>query len=96
MAETEMAAIRAVVYGRVQGVFFRSFVRQQAMRLQLTGYARNLPGGDAVEVVAEGPGDDLEMLVGYLEKGPPAASVERVALTLAQYSGAYPDFSIRY
>jgi acylphosphatase len=96
MADTEMASVRAMVYGRVQGVFFRSFVRQQAKRLNITGYVRNLPGGDCVEVVAEGPGDNLEILVNYLETGPPTARVERVALTLEQYSGTYSDFSIRY
>lgn len=96
MADTALASIRAVVYGRVQGVFFRIFVRQQAARLGLTGYARNLPGGDAVEVIAEGPGDRLETLVDCLRAGPPAARVERVVFALGQYTGAYSDFAIKY
>ena len=73
MTNAGLASLRAVVYGRVQGVFFRAFVHRQALRLGLTGYVRNLPGGEAVEVIAEGTGDILEKLVGYLEAGPPAA-----------------------
>ena len=96
MADTAPALLRAVVYGQVQGVFFRRFVQRQAVQLGLTGWVRNLPGGDAVEVIAEGPGDKLETLVGYLETGPPPARVERVALTLNPPTGAYPDFSIRH
>ncbi|MFW6151182.1 MAG: acylphosphatase, partial [Chloroflexota bacterium] len=44
----------ATVHGRVQGVFFRDFVRTTATKLGLSGYVRNLPTGD-VEVRAEGP-----------------------------------------
>ncbi len=51
---TDLASVKAVVYGYVQGVFFRDFVSRQAAQLGLTGYVRNLPGGKAVEVHAEG------------------------------------------
>ncbi len=50
---TDLASLYAVVYGYVQGVFFRAFVARQAKELGLTGFVRNLPGG-AVEVNAEG------------------------------------------
>lgn len=96
MVDADLASIRAVVYGRVQGVFFRAFVHRQAVGLGLTGYVRNLPGGDAVEVVAEGDRERLERLVGCLGVGPPAARVGRVALTWARYTGTYGRFEIRY
>ena len=96
MGEAGLALMRAVVYGRVQGVFFRDFVSRQAVELGLTGYARNLPGGDAVEVIAEGERDRLERLIGYLEAGPPAARVDRVVAHWAGYSGTFSGFTIRY
>ena len=69
----DLALVQATVYGRVQGVFFRSFVSRQATQLGLTGYVRNLPDGRAVEVHAEGERKQLEELISYLKIGPPGA-----------------------
>jgi len=96
MGVSDLAAVQATVYGYVQGVFFRSFVSQRARELGLAGYVRNLPGGKAVEVIAEGEREKLEKLTSQLKVGPPAASVERVVARWAEYSGGYSEFSIRY
>ena len=57
---SDLASIRAVVYGRVQGVFYRAFTSRQAKELGLTGYVRNLPNG-GVEVWAEGERKQLDL-----------------------------------
>ena len=93
---TDLASFRAIVYGRVQGVYFRDFTSRRAGELGLTGYVRNLPGGKAVEVQAEGERDRLERLIDYLKVGPPGARVERVETTCSEYTGSYSSFSIRY
>ena len=93
---TDLASVQAIVYGLVQGVFFRAFVNRLATRLGLTGYVRNLPGGEAVEVHAEGEKKHLEELIGYLKIGPPGAEVEKVETNWAEYTGSYSQFSIRY
>ena len=93
---TDQASVQAIVYGYVQGVFFRDFVSKQAKELGLTGYVRNLPGGEAVEVQAEGERKQLEKLIGYLNVGPPTARVERVVTNWSEYTGSYSHFSIRY
>ena len=93
---TELASIHAIVYGRVQGVFFRAFVSRRAEELGLTGYARNLSDREAVEVQAEGEKRQLERLIDYLKVGPSAAIVEKVVFEWSEYTGSYPDFSIRY
>lgn len=67
------------VTGRVQGVGFRWFVRQSALRLDLRGSARNAPEGH-VEVVAEGDEAGLDELERVLRQGPPTARVDDVAL----------------
>ncbi len=95
MGNTDLASVKAVVYGYVQGVFFRAFVSRQAEGLGLSGYVRNLPSG-AVEVLAEGEKKQLEKLIGYLKVGPPAAKVEKVVTEWAEYTGKYPGFSTRY
>jgi len=93
---TELASVRAIVNGRVQGVFFRDFVSRWAAELGLTGYVRNLPGGRAVEVQAEGEREQLEKLLGYLKVGSPSAKVEEVVTDWSEYTGNYSRFSIRY
>ena len=93
---SDLASVRAIVYGRVQGVFFRAFVSGEATRLGLTGYVRNLSAVEAVEVQAEGERKRLEELIGYLNVGPPAARVERVVTDWSEYTGSYSHFSIRH
>ena len=93
---TDLASVQVKVYGYVQGVFFRDFVSRRATELGLTGYVRNLPGGEAVEVNAEGERDKLEKLIGYLKVGPPGAKVERVETKWSEYTRSYSRFSIRY
>ena len=93
---TDLASVQAIVYGYVQGVFFRAFTQRQAGQLGLTGYVRNLPDGTAVEVHAEGERKKLERLLDQLKIGPPGARVERVETNWAEYTGSYSGFNIRY
>ena len=91
----EPASLQAIVYGCVQGVFFRAFVSRQAGELGLTGYAHNLSDG-TVEVQAEGEINKLEELISRLKVGPPGAEVEKVATSWSKYTGSYSGFNIRY
>jgi acylphosphatase len=92
----DLASVHVIVYGFVQGVFFRAFTSRRARELGLTGYVRNLPGGEAVEVHAEGERKQLEELISYLRVGPSAAEVEKLEVNWSEYSGNYSGFSIRY
>ena len=93
---TDLASVRAIVYGYVQGVFFRAFVSECAAELGLTGYVRNLLRSNAVEVQAEGERKQLEKLIGYLKVGPPAAEVDKVVTNWSEYTGSYSSFRIRH
>ena len=90
-----LISFHATVRGRVQGVFFRAFVRRHATALGLTGYVRNLTQLRAVEVEAEGERSQLEELLKRLYQGPPRASVEKVEVTWGDYAGNFSDFKIR-
>jgi acylphosphatase len=72
-----MACVRYIVSGRVQGVFFRASARDEAVRLGLDGYARNLAGG-RVEVLASGQETAVAELERWLHHGPPLARVTSV------------------
>jgi acylphosphatase len=91
----ELASLKANLYGRVQGVFFRAYVLENAGELGLSGYVRNRPDG-GVEVVAEGEKERLEKLLSYLQKGPPAARVDGVKTSWSEYTGRHRGFRIRY
>lgn len=72
--------VRAVVSGRVQGVGFRWYCEQEASALGLDGTVLNREDGD-VEVVAQGPADDVSRLIAWLYHGPEWARVTGVAIT---------------
>ena len=77
MRVTDLATKRYLVYGRVQGVFFRESTRKVALPLGIDGWAMNLPDG-SVEVVARGIESSLRELESYLDQGPRWAKVSRV------------------
>ena len=93
MSESESNRLHARIQGRVQGVGFRMFVLEQAQRLDLTGWVRNT-WDNAVEVTAEGPRDDLEILLKVLKSGPPAAYVTNVEVSWEEFRGEFSRFVV--
>lgn len=71
--------VHIIVRGRVQGVGFRYFTVQQAHRMGISGWVRNLPGGE-VEVLAELPAGVKGRFLAALRQGPPAAEVDDVVV----------------
>jgi acylphosphatase len=74
---TSTQSIRCVVAGRVQGVFYRAATEQEAERLGLDGWVKNL-GDGRVEVVACGEPAAVAVLTRWLWSGPPSARVDAV------------------
>jgi acylphosphatase len=72
-----VSRVVAVVSGHVQGVGYRYFVRGVAEAAGLSGSARNLPDG-TVEVVLEGPDDDVAAVVAALDGPDAPGTVRRV------------------
>lgn len=81
--------------GRVQGVGFRAFIRREAQRLGISGWARNAADG-AVEVEAAGAPPDLSAFEDRLREGPPAARVERIDARDLPAGGTGGGFEIRF
>lgn len=75
-----MAARRFLIRGVVQGVGFRHATRREARRLGLLGWVRNRADG-SVEAVAVGDERQLDALLRWVQRGPPAANVETVDAT---------------
>jgi acylphosphatase len=91
-----LASVKVVVSGRVQGVFFRDFTLYKASELDLSGYVRNLPHGQSVEVVAEGNRLKILKLIEFLKIGPTSALVSDVEIHWSEFSGEYSEFRVRY
>jgi acylphosphatase len=78
---------RALVAGRVQGVFFRDSARQEAQRLGVAGSARNL-GDGRVEIIAEGEEEAVDQLIEWCRSGPSYADVTGVEVSNEEPQGA--------
>jgi acylphosphatase len=74
---------------------FRDFTRRKAEERGLNGYVRNLPGGKAVEVEAEGERASLEELLAIIKRGPPRAVVANTSVAWGEYTAEYHDFKIK-
>ena len=88
-----MQRIRLVVVGRVQGVGFRWFIRNEATALGLKGSVRNRHDG-AVEIEAEGEPPALTLLAEAARRGPRGARVTHVDQEWLEGPARYREFSI--
>lgn len=66
-----------IIEGKVQGVWFRAWVQEEAGRRGLLGWVRNRRDG-SVEAVLEGPPADVEAMISACWDGPSAARVQAV------------------
>ena len=71
---------RAIVSGRVQGVYYRDTCRRVARGLGVRGWVRNRSDG-TVELVAEGARDAVDDLLAWCRQGPPRAHVTALTIT---------------
>ncbi len=91
----ERARLQLRITGRVQGVGFRFSALDEARHLGLTGWVCNTPEG-AVDLVAEGPRNQLQRLATWSLAGPPGALVIDVEEHWSAYRGEFGDFRIRH
>jgi acylphosphatase len=87
-------ARRYYIGGRVQGVGFRWFAKDVAIRAGVTGWVRNLPDG-RVEAYVEGEPEAVTRIEAALRSGPRGARVHTVAVEDEDAAGSYTDFSIQ-
>jgi acylphosphatase len=73
----KMKELEATIYGKVQSVGFRAYTKKQAQKLDLAGWVKNMEDG-TVRCVAQGAGEDLEVLTEHLKSGPYFSDVQDV------------------
>lgn len=88
-----IVARRMYVAGRVQGVGFRMYVRDVAVRENVRGWVRNLPDG-RVEALVEGESESVVRVERALRAGPRNARVDTVNVLIEDPVGRYLAFEI--
>jgi len=86
---------QVIIHGVVQGVFFRAATRDEASRIGVGGWVRNLPDG-TVQALFEGEAKKVEEIIGWCHKGPPGARVHKVDIVWESYKGEFTLFEVRY
>jgi acylphosphatase len=81
--------------GRVQGVWFRGFTKQQADQHQVYGWVKNNRNG-TVEALFEGEEPAVKGLLAICQDGPPAARVEETIIAWQPATGEFDSFDILY
>ena len=87
--------IKAIVKGKVQGVFFRAYTEEEARRQGLVGWVRNVANGD-VEAMICGPAGNIDSMIKWLHTGSPMANVKEVNVTRVESPEQLDKFEIRY
>ncbi|MGV3624482.1 MAG: acylphosphatase [Archangium sp.] len=86
--------VHLVITGLVQGVSYRASTRDEATRLGVKGWVRNLANGD-VEAMAEADGAVVDRLITWCKRGPEEARVEEVKVTEAAVDTPFTAFEVR-
>jgi acylphosphatase len=83
------------IFGLVQGVGFRYFVKEVALSLMLKGWVRNMEDG-SVEALFDGDEDSVNRAVEMCRRGPSSASIERVTVSPEEEGQALSDFRVSF
>ncbi|MEC9412355.1 MAG: acylphosphatase [Pseudomonadota bacterium] len=83
-----------LISGRVQGVSYRYSAQQQAHKLGVTGWVRNLADGQ-VELLIQGETQQLEDMLNWANQGPRFAEVNSIEVTEQSADLTLTDFEIR-
>ena len=87
--------VHVFISGRVQGVFFRASTKEEAIRLGVAGWVRNVPDG-RVEAVFVGDSVSLESMLSWCRRGPSGSRVDDVEVKWEEYQEEFDGFSVRY
>jgi acylphosphatase len=91
----ESVRIHALVSGVVQGVGFRYFVLNAARAAGLVGFVKNLRDG-SVEILAEGPREELERFAREISEGPRRGLVRDVQMRWTESTGEFESFEVSF
>ncbi len=90
-----MQHLKASIYGRVQGVFYRMTAQKKAKNLGIKGWIKNMPDG-SVYLEADGDEESLKKFLNWCKKGPFLAKVKNIKKEFESETKGFKDFKIRF
>jgi acylphosphatase len=81
------------IEGRVQGVFFRAYMRDAAKKEGVKGWVRNTPDS-RVEAIMEGEADAVDRMIQWCHRGSPLSRVDNVIVEEELFKDEFSDFVI--
>ncbi len=91
-----MKRFHLIISGKVQGVFFRDFIRKAAEKYRISGFVRNLQDG-TVEVVAEGDDSEkMNLFIRECKRGSLTSFVKNAEIKEEKPTGEFEGFEIRF
>ena len=87
-------AVRLYISGTVQGVFFRRFVKDNADKLGVFGYIRNLDDG-RIEIFIEGNQENVDNMIAVCKRGPAHSNLRKVEEKEEKFQD-FKEFKIMY
>lgn len=91
----DLKRVHVVIFGEVQGVFFRDFTKKIADSIGLKGWVMNKPNG-SVEAIAEGSKEQLDEFLEKCSKGPQTSEVVEVRRSWEKSTGEFKSFEIKH
>jgi|TARA_Y100000034_G_C6612687_1_gene266858 acylphosphatase len=85
-------SIRLYIDGTVQGIFFRSFVKENAERYNVKGFTRNLENGK-IEIFLEGDSNDVNKMIELCKKGPKHSQIKNIEMKEETFQG-FKNFKV--
>ncbi|MDP3729091.1 MAG: acylphosphatase [bacterium] len=83
--------VHIIIKGKVQGIFFRAAIEEQAKKVKIKGWVKNT--GDDVEILAEGKNESIQDLLEFCIIGPKGAKVTGVDIDELAYTGEFEEFT---
>ena len=81
------------ITGKVQGVYFRQGMKENAEKNNVKGWVKNLPD-KRVEAVLEGDDSNVDAVINWSHFGPPGATVEDLKILDENSNDGFSDFEI--
>jgi len=85
-------AVKVFIYGTVQGVFFRKFIKDNADKLNVKGFVRNLEDG-RLEIWIEGDSKFVNQMIEVCRTGPPHSQIKRLDIVDEKFQD-FKEFKI--
>ncbi len=89
-----MRRVKIIIYGRVQGVGFRYFIKNLADKCKVKGFVRNLPNG-SIEIDAEADRNTISDFIEHCKVGTKLSRIDDLIVQNIQFWG-FTTFQIRH